>query len=475
MNSDKNLKAISTSRNADYNNNVKSNKINETPSNLTFNDDVNTEISLEDNSRSKASMKSSSSSILNLNTTSPNMKLLDIISSMLRKKRKGSDEYHYNKDLNCSLLSQNKILDINGKSNDRGKEDLLNLMSTVGIFIKTFINKSNNNITDITDITDNTDNKNKNKCFDSVFYEKTVFLNDIFDDKSNNELEMKENNPSNISNISKSQESSMNSFLNILNKLNSNKNYPNLEDIRKQNSYFIPSLINNKKEIAPTKKDRNDNFDEKISKDENLINSISKYNEVRLLTEASSLSIDKRIPNFDNIIKTIKNMEVDRKSIIKKDNEKFLNTNKKEKADSIRKRIKCLLNKFLLHKLNYYTRDYGNTVFFLQLPKKMSSCIKQDYNTMIFNLTIKQLLSLNTEDDKDKIKVEHNTRMISIINSPDFLEFLNKKYYEVFFDYINSKEFIDDMIEIKKKECDLYIDYYFNCIYSFMHRFKVIV
>ena len=128
-----------------------------------------------------------------------------------------------------------------------------------------------------------------------------------------------------------------------------------------------------------------------------------------------------------------------------------------ENRDNIRRKIKrTFLNVSLIKKLNEKLRDIGSITFFEKFPKSFVSDVTRRTNKEILDMTLKEILEkkeLYGESElnnyKNNLKVLQNE---IVMENEDFNKILNKKYYELYEEYINSIEFKYDTINRLKEK-----------------------
>ena len=162
-------------------------------------------------------------------------------------------------------------------------------------------------------------------------------------------------------------------------------------------------------------------------------------------------------------------------------NENILRKNKvfptikrrRENQDNIRKKLKtAFFNKFLYKKINQILKNKQSKLYFTKFPISFVNDIRKNNNKNIINKTLLEIM-LNKELYKEKdlnnyycnLKVLENKETKEI---QELKEILNKKFCELFDEYINSKEFnIDEIKRLKNNNMDnIYIERY---IYQSKH------
>jgi hypothetical protein len=146
---------------------------------------------------------------------------------------------------------------------------------------------------------------------------------------------------------------------------------------------------------------------------------------------------------------------------------------RRDNQDNIRKKIKRgFINKSLIKKINELLKNSGSKLYFEKLPQNFVCDITKSSNNKILNMTLEEIFE-NKElyDQKYFNNYNHNINVLKskdIQECQELKEILNKKYCELFEEYINSKEFqIDEINRLKNNEMDdAYIEKY---IYLALH------
>ena len=140
---------------------------------------------------------------------------------------------------------------------------------------------------------------------------------------------------------------------------------------------------------------------------------------------------------------------------------------RRDNQDNMRKKIKRgFLNNSLIPKINLLLKSSGNILYFVKFPQNFVSNISRQINNKLIIMTLKEIFEKKElYEDKDINNYNHN---LTVIKSEEIQEcdelniILNKKYFELFEEYINSKEFqIDEINRLKNKDMnDEYIEKY---------------
>ena len=149
--------------------------------------------------------------------------------------------------------------------------------------------------------------------------------------------------------------------------------------------------------------------------------------------------------------------------------------NRKNYSDDIRKKIKSGFHKILKNILNAKLEIAGSKLFFEYLPQVFITNISKKENKNILNLTLEEILSKNFCLGKDvksssiMVKYYHNLKVLKYLENNkeisqkvNFNNIKDMKYYEVFNEYLNSKEFEEEILRLHKKENDIYIRNYIS-------------
>ena len=162
-------------------------------------------------------------------------------------------------------------------------------------------------------------------------------------------------------------------------------------------------------------------------------------------------------------------------------NENILRKNKvfptikrrRENQDNIRKKLKtAFFNKFLYKKINQILKNKQSKLYFTKFPISFVNDIRKNNNKNIINKTLLEIM-LNKElyNEKDLNNYHCNLKVLENKETKEIQELkeiLNKKFCELFDEYINSKEFnIDEIKRLKNNNMDnIYIERY---IYQSKH------
>lgn len=145
---------------------------------------------------------------------------------------------------------------------------------------------------------------------------------------------------------------------------------------------------------------------------------------------------------------------------------------RKENSDNIRKKIKCRFLKSLRNSLNRKLTIVGSKEKFDFLPQSFVCNVSKNLNKYILDKTIEEVFSINfikkeKKENKDNEKqnkvnldkylknkkvLEYIKENVEINEQLNFNEIKKMKLYQIFDEYLISKEFEKDIEIMKKKE-----------------------
>ena len=143
---------------------------------------------------------------------------------------------------------------------------------------------------------------------------------------------------------------------------------------------------------------------------------------------------------------------------------------RKENQDNIRRKIKrAFFNKALIKKLNNKLKSSGSIKYLEKFPQIFVCDVNKNKNKKIMDMTLKKIFETKelyaNEDKEGLFKYEFNLKVIQseeIEKNEEFQKILNKKFSELYTEYINSDEFnIDEINRLREKKMgDEYINRY---------------
>ena len=146
--------------------------------------------------------------------------------------------------------------------------------------------------------------------------------------------------------------------------------------------------------------------------------------------------------------------------------------------DVLLKKIKIKFLKQLKKKANEILRSAGCEQTFKYLPLSFVYNIQKKINKKILNVTFKNSLLMNVEEfmenkianGLDILNYEHNKQVLKLLEIKNLqFDFLNKTYIELFKEYLESKEFVDDIRKLKEHGNE---DYY---IKTYIDKAKIFI
>ena len=152
---------------------------------------------------------------------------------------------------------------------------------------------------------------------------------------------------------------------------------------------------------------------------------------------------------------------------------------RRENMDNIHKKIKTVFfNNFLYNKINEKLKKKKSRLYFVKFPISFVNDVKRNTNKDIINLSLLEIISKKElYNENDLSNYYHNLKVIEnkeTSENEELKEILNKKYCELFEEYINSKEFnIDEINRLKNNNLgDVYIKRYLYLAKHFIKYFE---
>ena len=146
---------------------------------------------------------------------------------------------------------------------------------------------------------------------------------------------------------------------------------------------------------------------------------------------------------------------------------------RRENLDNLRKKIKTsFFNSFLYKLINSKLKSKQSKLYLVKFPISFVNDIRKGTNKNIINMTLLEImLKKELYNEKDLDNYYHNLKVVEnkkAFENEELKKILNKKYCELFEEYINSKEFnIDEINRLKKNNMDnIYLERY---IYQSKH------
>ena len=149
---------------------------------------------------------------------------------------------------------------------------------------------------------------------------------------------------------------------------------------------------------------------------------------------------------------------------------------RRDNSDNIRKKIKGgFFNGALIKRLNFILKQNRSKLYFVKFHQKFISNITRKSNKKLLNMTLSEIFEKKEVYSSNDLNFKHNLKVVQtkeIKENEELKEILNKKYCELFEEYINSKEFnIDEINRLEEKFDDSYIESYKNLARHFIEFF----
>lgn len=149
---------------------------------------------------------------------------------------------------------------------------------------------------------------------------------------------------------------------------------------------------------------------------------------------------------------------------------------RRENKDNIRKKIKRgFLNNALINKINTIIKSNRGKLCFKRFQQHFVSDVAKKSNKVLLNMTLKEIFEKKEIYDTKELKFYYyNLKLIQseeILENEELKNVLNKKYCELYDEYLNSKEFMHDEINRLKnnKMEDSYIKRYIYLARNFIN------
>ena len=184
-------------------------------------------------------------------------------------------------------------------------------------------------------------------------------------------------------------------------------------------------------------------------------------------------------PEISPIITNIINKTLKEKNILLKRKRLEKRRRRRDNQDNIRKKIKRgFLNNALYNKLNKKLKEIGSKLFLEKFPQKFACDVVKKTNKLLLNMNLEEIFELKELYNEKELKnYYHNLKVVKnkeIQENEEFKKILNKKYHELFEEYINSDEFIiDEINRLKKNKMhNTYIEKYIYLTENFIEFFS---
>ena len=154
------------------------------------------------------------------------------------------------------------------------------------------------------------------------------------------------------------------------------------------------------------------------------------------------------------------------------------NQKRKDNADNIRKKIKARFLKTLKNTINEKLKLAGSEKFFNFLQQIFISNISKEMNKEVLDLNFKEVFSknfcnINNKNNSNYQKYYDNILVLdyleknkNISQKSKYYIFKNMKYYQIFEEYLRSKEFEIEIDFLRQKENEEYIKKYIQLAYN---------
>ena len=193
------------------------------------------------------------------------------------------------------------------------------------------------------------------------------------------------------------------------------------------------------------------------------------HNSIINLSQTFDLSKSKDLSEtINDATKTVNNIS-DTNGKLTKTNSQKKKYSRKNKPDSLRKKIKSRMHKNLKDIINKKLKECGSIMFFDYFPQPFITNVNVVQNKAYLKLTMRTLFKMvfgNKTKDKEKMKT--NLKVLNYLDSNDKIRiksgldiFLNSTYEDIIRKYINGKVFQKDIEKLYQEgESEEYINKY---------------
>ena len=255
----------------------------------------------------------------------------------------------------------------------------------------------------------------------------------------------------------KSNEKPEKNMINLINDLSSK----NINMSNNSNINNVISIQNGNKEILNSEEEKNYSF---IGKKREF----SKENDKNKFSIFTPPEKKDELRRFINLLNIEENQNNDR-------------IRRQLYTDVLLKIIKKIFFKLLIIRANEILQSAGCEQKFKHLPLSFVYNIQKKTNKKILDLTFKDLFSINLVEfvgnreakRSDIINYKHNKAVLEYLEKNNLqFDFLNKTYSQLFNEYLESKEFLVEIGNLKGRKGDIYIKNYIDNAQNFINYFS---
>ena len=356
-----------------------------------------------------------------------------------------------------NINSEINKISISNKSNisNGGLNISAKFESESDIFPKSHMQQSKNDLIPLKSI-------EENKILFSEKYNLNEYegKNSCSESKLNNieQLNKKEDSLISSEKISnKSNEKLEKNMINLINDLSSK----NINMANNSNINNVISIQNGNKEILNSEEEKNYSF---IGKKREF----SKENDKNKFSIFTPPEKKDELRRFINLLNIEENQNNDR-------------IRRQLYTDVFLKIIKKIFFKLLIIRANEILQSAGCEQKFKHLPPSFVYNIQKKNNKKILDVTFKDLFSINLVEfvgnreakRSDIINYKHNKAVLEYLEKNNLqFDFLNKTYSQLFNEYLESKEFLVEIGNLKGRKGDIYIKNYIDKAQNFVNYFS---
>lgn len=140
------------------------------------------------------------------------------------------------------------------------------------------------------------------------------------------------------------------------------------------------------------------------------------------------------------------------------------------RTDSMRKRLKAVVNNYIINRLNQTIKHEKSQYYFFNLPSYFSNNLNLQVNKEMHCMTIREICALTNPrfGEKDMIRIRHNVKMMNTISNIELQDILSKTWKEMFEEYISTDEYSKYLNCTLKKEGQAYLTRFRSQVESFI-------
>lgn len=145
----------------------------------------------------------------------------------------------------------------------------------------------------------------------------------------------------------------------------------------------------------------------------------------------------------------------------------------KMRSDCIRKRIKSMLNNFVINTLNSFLVSINSNTELMNLPKDFNIDIRIESSQQMLESTVREVFTTFPSNQVYYSRVSHNKNLIESCENPKFQEMISKKFKDFYVEYLKSDKLLKDLNVLSQKEGNSYVENFKKYLETFLSYFGV--